>query len=230
MMWTGLQARGSSAPGKRFRVAACAALLAGGIWTTASVHSSAAGPVSPADKSCQGPGGGTVSAGQLDTCTVTVATAGAPFFPITTTFVLTLTGPAGATFTSCVGNNVWDHVTGTTATTCSLQVIAAGAVAGAVLATEGITIAAGTATGAKVAQTLTFPGFPAFDVPVTGSGATVTAAAATATPTATPKPKPKKIIKTPATGAGVDPLAPILIVVGGVSLVGTIAVGRRRRS
>ncbi len=177
-----------------------AALLGAGIWVTTNVHVSAA-PASPADKTCQGPS----APGQDDACTVTVSTAGTGFFPPNTTFTLTLTGPAGATFSDCKANTAVDHLTAAfTATTCTLQVVSVAA-PGTVLATESVHIAPGTATGAKVAQTLAFPGFPAFDVPVTGPGAVVTAASATPTPTPKPTPKPKtkakaKTVTLPSTG------------------------------
>jgi hypothetical protein len=183
----------------RLAVVACATLAGAGIWAVTTVHG--ATPVSPADKSCAGPS----APGDSDACTVTVDTTGTGFFPPNTTFVLTLTGPAGATFTDCKANTAVDHLTAAfTATTCTLQVVSVAA-PGTVLATEVIHIAPGTATGAKVAQTLTFTGFPAFDVPVSGAGATVTAATATATPKPTPTPKPKgkvKAVVVPGTGGG----------------------------
>jgi hypothetical protein len=176
---------------------ACAALVGAGMWATTTVHG--ATPVSPADKSCAGPS----AAGDSDVCTVTVSAAGTGFFPPTTTFTLSLTGPTGATFASCTPNAAVDQTDHPlTATLCSLKVTAAAA-PGTVLATEVIHIAPGTATGAQVAQTLAFPGFPGFDVPVSGPGAQVTAATATPTPTPTPKAKAKakaKAVSIPSTG------------------------------
>jgi hypothetical protein len=214
----------SSMPARRRLVwTSCATLVAAGIWAATSVHPALAAPVSPADKTCQGPGaGGSVHPGQTDTCIVKVSAAGTGFFGTGTTYVLTLTGPAGAAFTSCKANASVSTVTSFNKTTCHVTA-KANAATGTTLVTEAISIASATSAGSKVSQTLTFPGFPGFVVPVSGPGASVSAAAAaTPSPTAAPAPVPS----TGAVTSSVTPGWALAIVVLGAVLVG---VGVRRR-
>lgn len=214
----------------------CAALVAVGMWATTSMQSAlAVTPTSPADKSCTGPGaGGSVHPGQTDTCTVTVSASGTGFFN-STAYTLTLTGPTGAIFTGCTANASFGHVTSFTATTCNVTPTASAA-PGTVLVTEVISIALATPAGSAVSQTLAFPGFPGFVVPVSGPGASVSAAVATPTPTPAPTPTPTaraKVIAAPPTGADLSGgfLGAAAAVLVGAALIGIGLVGvpRRRR-